>query len=70
MLQLPKIIAVVTAILAAKEANLLKNTRVDYLKNWLSEVSLWAQGAAETARVETLHRFKQSNLQKLGWQAA
>ena len=51
-------------------ANLLSNTRIDYLKNWLSEVSLWAQGSAEKVREETLHRFKQSNLLKLGWQAA
>ena len=61
---------VVAAILGAKAANLLSNTRIDYLKNWLSEVSLWAQGSAEKVREETLHRFKQSNLQKLGWQAA
>ena len=61
---------VVAAILAAKEANLLKNTRLDYLENWLSEVSLWAQGSAEKVRLETLHRFKLSSLQKLGWQAA
>jgi exodeoxyribonuclease V beta subunit len=61
---------VAAAILEAKAANLLSNTRIDYLKNWLSEVSLWAQGSAEKVREETLHRFKQSNLLKLGWQAA
>lgn len=61
---------VVAAILAAKEANLLRNTRLDYLENWLSEVSLWVQGSAEKLRLETLHRFKLSSLQKLGWQGA
>ena len=61
---------VVAAILAAKEANLLRNTRLDYLENWLSEVSLWAQGSAEKVRLETRHRFKLSSLQKLGWQGA
>ena len=61
---------VVAAILAAKEANLLKNTRLDYLEDWLSEVSLWVQGSAEKLRLETLHRFKLSSLQKLGWQGA